>query len=150
MKNVLTSQEKLKVISIYWDATMFVTRYSPREFKVLDMIPELESEILDYDSENIDKYKLLLTRLKDISDEHDFEIATIVYGKGDWAIGVGKEVVKKLYDNKTLFSAAPKWFFVHQYLIQKSYAVPLFFGVEHLANGKTAIELGIAIDKNKQ
>lgn len=34
-----------------------------------------------------------------------------------------------------------------QYLIQKGYAVPLFFGVNHWANGKTAIELDIAIGK---
>lgn len=35
----------------------------------------------------------------------------------------------------------------YQYLIQKGYAVPLFFGVNHWANGKTAIELGIAIKR---
>jgi len=35
----------------------------------------------------------------------------------------------------------------HQYLILNKYAVPLFFGVDHWANGKTAIELGIAIGK---
>ena len=32
----------------------------------------------------------------------------------------------------------------YQYLIQQGYAVPLFFGISHWANGKTAIELGIA------
>ena len=35
----------------------------------------------------------------------------------------------------------------YQYLIQQNYAVPLFFGLYHWANGKTAIELGIAISK---
>jgi hypothetical protein len=32
-------------------------------------------------------------------------------------------------------------------LIKKGYAVPLFFGSNHWANGKNAIELNIAIDK---
>lgn len=39
--------------------------------------------------------------------------------------------------------------YVFQYLISKGYAVPLFFGIDHWANGKTAIELGIAIDNTK-
>jgi hypothetical protein len=34
-----------------------------------------------------------------------------------------------------------------QQLIIWGYAVPLFFGVNHWPNGKTAIELGIAVDK---
>lgn len=37
--------------------------------------------------------------------------------------------------------------FIWQYLISKGYAVPLFFAPNHWANGKTAIELGLAIDK---
>lgn len=36
---------------------------------------------------------------------------------------------------------------VFEFLKLKSYALPLFFGVGHWANGKTAIELGIAIEK---
>ena len=35
----------------------------------------------------------------------------------------------------------------YQYLIQQRYAVPLWFGIGHWANGKTAIELGIAESK---
>lgn len=34
----------------------------------------------------------------------------------------------------------------HQYLIQNGYNVPLFLGLDHWANGKTPIELGIAIN----
>lgn len=36
--------------------------------------------------------------------------------------------------------------FVHQYLTQQGYAVPLFIAPGHPDNGKTAIELGLAID----
>lgn len=36
-----------------------------------------------------------------------------------------------------------------QHLIQKGYAVPLFFEPNHPLNGKTAIELNIALDKTK-
>jgi hypothetical protein len=37
-------------------------------------------------------------------------------------------------------------FFAYQYLIKNGYNVPLFFGLDHWANGKTPIELGIAIE----
>jgi len=35
---------------------------------------------------------------------------------------------------------------VLQFLIQRGYAVPLFYGVGHPFNGKNAIEVGLAID----
>lgn len=35
----------------------------------------------------------------------------------------------------------------HRYLIQKGYDVPMFFGIDHPDNGRTLIELGIAIDR---
>jgi hypothetical protein len=39
---------------------------------------------------------------------------------------------------------------VHQYLILQGYAVPLFFAPNHPDNGKTAVELGLAIDATLQ
>lgn len=36
----------------------------------------------------------------------------------------------------------------HQFLISRGYSVPLFFAPNHWANGKTPIELGIAIKSN--
>ena len=47
-------------------------------------------------------------------------------------------------ENKEYVSATN---FIHQFLIQRGYAVPLFIDVDHPDNGKTAIELGIAISK---
>jgi len=41
-------------------------------------------------------------------------------------------------------------FEIYQYLVQQGYAVPLFFGLNNCANRKTAIELGIAIDKTQK
>lgn len=35
---------------------------------------------------------------------------------------------------------------IHQFLVQRGYAVPLFIAPGHPDNGKTAIELGLAID----
>lgn len=40
-------------------------------------------------------------------------------------------------------------YYAYQYLISKGYALPLFFAPTHWANGKTAIELGIAIESTK-
>ena len=44
---------------------------------------------------------------------------------------------------------APSTYFIHQYLIQNGYAVPLFIEIGHPDNGKTAIELGLAIEKTQ-
>ncbi|HTG55464.1 MAG TPA: hypothetical protein VL943_04305 [Niabella sp.] len=41
-------------------------------------------------------------------------------------------------------------FYLHQFLISRGYSVPLFFGIDHWANGKTPIELGIGIAKTKE
>lgn len=41
----------------------------------------------------------------------------------------------------------PASYIIHQHLIQKGYAVPLWFGINHWANGKDAFQLGIAIEK---
>jgi hypothetical protein len=65
------------------------------------------------------KWELLLCQLSTITNNH--------------AIEVGKMSVNS--DTR-------------DYLISKLYAVPLWFGVNHWANGKTAFELGIAAEAN--
>lgn len=94
--------------------------------------------------------QMALTPLSKISDEDAIEVAKFhipIFGgleipKGSdfekQAIREGKKSVLYCY-SAVLF----------QYLIQKGYAVPLFFGVNHPLNGKTAIELNLAIDKTK-
>lgn len=40
--------------------------------------------------------------------------------------------------------------FIIQFLISRGYSVPLFFGIDHWANGMDAIQLGIGIAKTKE
>jgi hypothetical protein len=65
--------EQLNIICLYSNCEMLVTRYSPREFKVTDMLPELIAEINDSDEQYpfqyMDKYKLLLRPLSSMTED---------------------------------------------------------------------------------
>lgn len=120
----------------------------------------------------IEKYGLYLTPLDKITDEHAIEIANILDVPGD-CVERHKDhiaVYDRYNDNANTIDTLRLHFInnyellhldelgrayefdltrcscIHQYLISKGYAVPLWFGVEHSANYHTAIELGIAID----
>lgn len=95
---------------------------------------------------------LLLTPLSSITDEHAIEVAKMFGYKGknnEHLINVGEGIINGLRNNRTVenFQVMTE---LYQYLISKGYAVPLWFGIGHWANGKTAIYLGIAIDKTTQ
>jgi|ERR1700733_1996626 len=116
--------------------------------------------------------KLLLTPLDQISDEDAIEVAKIITSP-DWRTDGKIPAVHRIDDNILINTQGYKMvritnggllmykdkdgvdcytdkaFFAYQYLIEKGYAVPLWFEIDHWANGKTAIELGIAISKNK-
>lgn len=86
-------------------------------------------------------FNLFLTPLSAISDE-DFTICAKM-----------QFPLKKKVDAEEMFNQEHEMNFrplVFQYLIQRGYAVPLFIVPNHPDNGKTAIELGLAIDKTKQ
>ena len=128
-----------------------------------------------FEEPHYDEYrtiKMLLTPLSSITDEHAIEIAfknnTLpenwqifkVYSQAPetWcAVKYRRNYVEndlKLNEDgyeykETYITFYQLYDWQFQYLIQKGYAVPLFFGAGHWANGKTAIELGIAIDKTK-
>ena len=90
----------------------------------------------------------VLTPLASITDEHAVEVAKLSfkvrYCENNTPIlhFVGREVLGSDYKNVL------KWE-IREYLISKGYAVPLWFGLNHWANGKTAIELEIAIEKQQ-
>ena len=52
----------------------------------------------------------------------------------------------RLYDEEMIDSASVNHYY-HQWYFMNGFAIPLFFGIDHWANGKTAIQLGIALDK---
>lgn len=101
---------------------------------------------------NPEFWKLLLTPLDKISDEDAIEVAKVAEYYSEmqhlWdAADTGRDIVRDLFGNDIWFKNK---IFIYQYLISKGYDVPLWFGIDHWANGKTAIELNIAIPKPKQ
>lgn len=84
--------------------------------------------------------KLLLTPLEKISDEDAIQVAKINTSNSDyWTVEDGRDTV--------INDIAFVNYEIYQFLISRSYAVPIWLGIDHPANGKDAITLGIAIDK---
>lgn len=103
--------------------------------------------------------KLLLTHLSSITDEDAIEVCKIdydIFRNTGYSFKVGKKYknekvvfcIKSDSQNEIipikLYSVSS---LAAQYLISKGYAVPIWLGINHPLNGKTPIELGIAIDK---
>lgn len=96
----------------------------------------------------ISNFKLKLTPLSAITDEGAIAVANIA-GWEHSCLVEGKRIANDLAkEDETTIYSIQNGMLVFQYLVQKHYAVPLFFGIDHWANNKTAIELGIAIVKN--
>lgn len=143
---MLTIEEtaKVKLMYFYSDCTWVVPRSSNDNYMPVDD----KGMILDLIvSANGDVYPEL-KNLSAITDEHAVELGKIYYGN--------QAVSKKdmIADVKMFLRVSNFplnydhfWWKAYQYLISKSYAVPLFFGIDHPCNGKTAIECGIAIIK---
>lgn len=112
--------------------------------------PELMNNRLSGKGAKYSEVKLILTPLTKITDEHAIELAKMKCGRKEIIHFYSKRELIELAKEEWIESSTvnlygqPNQF---QYLIQQGYAVPLFFGVNHWANGKTAIELGIAIEK---
>lgn len=149
MENKLTNEEIERVFAMYIPC------------KILNGIDgDLKLRDLKYTNINTYAYckiaepKLLLTLLSAITDEHAAELSEALFPDGniyDYLHGAptGRAIVASIKNNRQTNTFYPhaRIFDGFQYLIQKNYAVPLFLGINHWANGKTAIELGIAIDK---
>ena len=106
-------------VYLYANSEMWVTRYTPRKFKVKEMIPEIEDDIKDYEGQYQDRYKLLLRPLSDACMQEKAD-AKALYRLDKWG-------------NQTVESQAE----ITRYLLSKSF--DLF----------NLIESGIALDKTK-
>lgn len=149
----LTKEETAKVFALYLCCECSCVYDPPRRTLFLKSVSndslwcvlDLSANAGGYNC-RFDQVKLLLTPLSAISDEDAIEVAKM-WGsllKDEFKPDYVRRVVKlhSVQIGKWLES----WN-MFQYFISKGYAVPLFFGINHPANGKTAIELGIAIDK---
>jgi hypothetical protein len=134
----LTNEEISRVFAMYYRQ-----RISTYNGYGLDIVADNLNEAVNR------KWKLLLTPLSEITDEHAIEVAKIHkhdvikkhYSDDDlrnYLIMQGKRIAIKMYEED---------YRVYLYLVQQGYAVPLFISLNHPCNGKDAIELGIAIEK---
>ena len=144
----LTNEEVAKVFLMYYFSECTTVQHPPFEKGTVNIgaIPT-----------DADYFKLLLTPLAKIGDEDAIEVAKVYTGnirgrsRADKyeLIRAGKETVNLIIEGTVGFVCSIDVCFAYQYLISKGYAVPLFFAPNHWANGKTAIELNIAIDKTE-
>lgn len=160
--NNLSNQEIARVFAMYYFAECTTAKYPPFEKGTVNTIGTIPTDA--------DYFKLLLTPLTAITDEHAIEVAKIIspvkgkliatkynnsnsiksvlfpdnesnYTRLDIYSDLSMGWVGKNLDDVDYFRMP----FVIQYLISKGYAVPLFFDIGHPDNGKDAIQLGLAI-----
>lgn len=153
----LTNEEIARVFAMYFNSDIQLHEIGESAF-----ISRIESinrnNILAKEYNFILKWsfqevKLLLTPLSKITDEHAIELSVCCFPDGndyDYLHGAatGKAIVTTIKSGRqtNTFYPMARMYDCFQYLMQQGYAVPLFFGLNHWANGKTAIELGIAIE----
>ncbi len=140
MYNTLTKDEVVKVFATYWGCRCqrMVTKTG---------LPSGDGDVLicghdlmeSLKNTNTWFYKIILTPLSEISDEHAKEVAILEEPRSMHyhTIERGRYLLKG-------FSSIG-WP-CYNYLISKGYAVPLWLGINHVSNGKTAIELDIALN----
>jgi hypothetical protein len=141
-KNNLTNEQVARIFAMYLgqkvraydsDLTLSVLHKSPSDFNEFSVGGAVEN-----------KFKLLLTPLSAISDEDAIEVSNLYGFHTDNPKVQGQALVHWLAkDGKSRDIN----FEIYQYLVLTGHAVPLFIEVGHPDNGKTAIELRIAIDK---
>lgn len=81
---MITNEMKVDIFYLYSKAKVWVTRYSPREFTVREMLPEIEEQVSDFDGKHLDKYQLILKPLSEITDE-DKKALSDLFEMGDYA-----------------------------------------------------------------
>lgn len=149
-KQELTNEEIAKVFAMYGSSTFTesegnISGSGPAWYVVYKYVEDYLNDL--------SPYKLLLTPLSRISDEDAIEVVQILKLETKLDNEYMLSQLKGFMHNHDIFY----WFdlyrikhikihFIMQYLISKGYAVPLFFAPNHWANGKTAIEIGIAIE----
>lgn len=153
----LTNEEKAKVTAMYWGVEAFhLEGYGYGEFATI------HSMHVDMMGAGTYKCCLGLTPLSSITDEHAIEVAkilnpgylhrqySVVREANRTDVWFSRYCVHIYFDGSVQNSEMTNWVdnSVYQYLISRGYDVPLWFGVGHPCNGMTAIQLGIAIDKN--
>lgn len=173
MENKLTNEEKAEIFKLYLGHEFVFDKEEPEILDGVTLSGVVYSDQADDSGEGIygvEDCVLLLTPLSAISDEDAIQVAKII-SIPDWRHdGQEPTVIRNedyvlmntsgyrfvtIFHNGTLMYKDKDGvdcytlnaFMAYQYLISKGYAVSLWFAPDHWANGKTAIELNIAIEK---
>lgn len=125
---------------------------------------DIKDDTIDSDSYRVDKCTLILTHFANISEEHLIQVARME--------GLANPVITRGFDftvinddsycltishngsvhltkyNKVQHMDSHE--IIIQFLASMGYAVKLFFGVDHPANGCTALDVGLAYDADVQ
>lgn len=166
--NKLTQEEIAKVLSMYMfsDFRYRYVDFEPGVWAIgAKLTPERLVRVLN--DKSIDGVQLLLTPLSKITDEHAIDLMHIEYqghsanseilkiNRRNNIVELSFRYIHPDHNNDDGYSYSGYAFSTtasmqskrFQYLISKRYDVPLWFGLNHWANNKTAIQLGIAIEK---
>lgn len=139
MEQVLSNKEVATVFALHWNGHYCIG---------INKHPiSIGGDTLDAISKfGRTKATLLVTPMDRITDEHAIEAINccgiVIFSEN---IKTRAAKAKSMLDDM-INSHQSIEFETYQYLISKHYDVPLWFGINHWANGKTAIQLGIAID----
>jgi hypothetical protein len=149
--NQLTNQERAKVFAMYWGgkAGFLNGMGNQNALSLFDCsfiaAGQIEGQLLLTPLSEINDDKIILARIvyKGIPETGGYSLQDAAW----WFLESlqGRQIRERRYCNIRASFANEGI----QYLINRGYDVPLFFDVDHWANGKTAIELGVAISKNK-
>lgn len=154
----LSNEEIAKVYHLYANQ-LYLQCYNIEQRPVYEILTGSLIDDIEPDFEN-KRDLLLLTPLSEITDEHAVGVAEIVSDYWDKTLLTEKIFHGKRYAQRALFipdgeaqeaslQLTIHGIYIYQYLISHGYAVPLFFAPNHWANGKTPLDLGIAISKNE-
>lgn len=144
MKN-LTPQQILRVFALYIGAQAVYTNTSGYSIE-----RNVDSHTISrIEAGRHELYKLILRQLSAITDEDAVQVARILDIEPE-LLGDKDSFVEAFFDQSPGFMIdayrGAAYFWVAQYLIQRGYSVPVFIESGHPDNGKTAIELGLAVD----
>jgi hypothetical protein len=150
MEKTLTNEQKARILAVYLGCE---TNYG-KLVGVCNWAAYTEMNDGTIQSGSLENLSLSLTPLSAISDKHINDVADIINVRTDKGLkDMGIPFTRKgfvlewlLKENNFTTTNIWKHNLAFQYLIQKGYAVPTFIEVGHPLNGKTPIELGIAID----
>lgn len=164
----LTNEQKARIFAMYGyqtpvrsiDGDGYILTMYPKALKIV-LHKIMPGQILHGISHNDDNgslhrtylnkdraVKLILIPLSAISDKHAILIAELA-GFIHFQLHNGKSFLKEFLSEKGLiFNTNPyRVINIYNQLILLKYAVPLFIEAGHPDNGKTAIDLGLAIEK---